>query len=106
MNVPAGGRWRFPEDFLELFVEVDELPLIRSRQEVEVRAVENLLDFLEAQAQLLVVLDDVERRALQDIVDAVAIRRVDVHRLQEPVLVVETQCRQRRMVEFGHLADR
>lgn len=96
----------FPENFLELFVEIDELPLIRSRQEVEVRAVENLLDFLEAQAQFLVVLDDVERRALQDIVDAVAIRRGDVHRLQESVLVVKAQCRQRRMVEFGHLADR
>ena len=96
----------FPENFLELSVEVDELLLIHSRQEVEVRAVEDLLDLLEAQAQLLVVLDDVERRALQDIVDAVAVRRVDVHRLQESVLVVKAQCRQRRMVEFGHLADR
>ena len=88
----------FPENFLELSVEVDELLLIHSRQEVEVRAVEDLLDLLEAQAQLLVVLDDVERRALQDIVDAVAVRRVDVHRLQESVLVVKAQCRQRRAV--------
>lgn len=95
-----------PLDFLHLRIEFMEFLTILVRQKIEIRMVQDFLDFLERQSKVLVVLDHVEYRALQDVVDAVFAIGVDIARLQQTPLVVEPQGRQCRIVELGHAADR